>query len=75
MGQEARKVLIDVDRQLLRRIDHIAVDWDMFRKKAIVRLLEIAVRGGSAAASLSLQRGQTVKVRTGSGRPAPGTST
>ena len=44
MAQEARKVLIDVDKELLRRIDHIAVDWDMFRKKAIVRLLELAVQ-------------------------------
>ena len=44
MTQETRKVLIDVDKDLLRRIDHIAVDWDMFRKKAIVRLLDIAVQ-------------------------------
>lgn len=44
MTQETRKVLIDVDKELLRRIDHIAVDWDMFRKKAIVRLLDIAVQ-------------------------------
>ncbi len=44
MTQETKKVLIDVDKDLLRRIDHIAVDWDMFRKKAIVRLLDIAVQ-------------------------------
>jgi len=38
-----QRVLVDIDRELLRRIDHIAVDWDEFRKDAIVRLLEIAV--------------------------------
>ena len=58
MGQEARKVLIDVDRQLLRRIDHIAVDWDMFRKKAIVRLLEIAVQ--RAETQIQLPEGMPV---------------
>jgi predicted transcriptional regulator len=33
------RVLLDLDRDLVRRIDHIAVDWDAFRKQAIERLL------------------------------------
>jgi hypothetical protein len=38
-----QRVLIDIDRDLLRRIDHIAVDWDAYRKDAIIQLLEIGV--------------------------------
>ncbi len=38
-----QRVLLDLDRELVRRIDHIAVDWDDYRKDAIARLLQIAV--------------------------------
>lgn len=38
-----QRVVIDVDKVLLKRIDHIAVDWDRYRKEAIEVLLEIAV--------------------------------
>ena len=49
-----QRVLVDIDRTLLRRIDHIAVDWDAYRKDAITRLLRIAVEtveGGKKGAS------------------------
>jgi hypothetical protein len=38
-----RKSLTGNNKQLLKRIDHIAVDWDYYRKEAIEKLLEIAV--------------------------------
>ena len=37
------RVLLDLDKDLVRRIDHIAVDWDALRKEAIERLLSMAV--------------------------------
>lgn len=37
------RVMVDLDSGLLRRIEHIAVDWDSWRKDAIVRLLELGV--------------------------------
>lgn len=38
-----QRLVIELDKQLLKRIDHISVDWDYYRKGAIERLLEIAV--------------------------------
>ncbi len=38
-----KQVVVHLDRDLVKRIDHIAVDWDMFRKYAIERMLTIAV--------------------------------
>ena len=38
-----QQVVIRLDRDLVKRIDHIAVEWDDFRGAAIERLLSIAV--------------------------------
>lgn len=41
---ERQRVLIEVDKDLLKRIDHISIDWDVYRKEAIERLLAMAVQ-------------------------------
>lgn len=37
------RILVDLDKELVKRIDHIAVDWDDYRKQAIEKLLLRAV--------------------------------
>ena len=37
------KIAQDLDRELVRRIDHIAIDLDLYRYQTIERLLRIAV--------------------------------
>ncbi len=39
-----KQVVVHLDRDLVKRIDHIAIDWGMRRKYAIERMLTIAVR-------------------------------
>lgn len=44
MADDERIVMhIRVPKELTRQIDHLAVDWDMFRQEAVVRLLEAAI--------------------------------
>ena len=38
-----QQVVIRLEKDLVKRIDHIAVEWDVFRGEAIERLLGIAV--------------------------------
>ena len=40
---EKKQVVVHLDRDLVKRIDHIAIDWGMRRKYAIERMLTIVV--------------------------------
>ena len=43
MAETKQQVVIRLEKDLVKRIDHIAVEWDVFRGEAIERLLTIAV--------------------------------
>jgi len=38
-----QQVVVRLEKELLKRVDHIAVDWDAFRDEATERLLNIAL--------------------------------
>lgn len=39
---EKIQVVVRLDKDVVKRVDHIAVDWDSFRGEAMERLLKVA---------------------------------
>lgn len=44
MAETKKQVVIRLDKDLVKRIDHISVEWDKYRGEAIERLLTIAIQ-------------------------------
>ena len=58
-GEPREMVHVRLSRSLVREIDHLAVDWDTYRNRAVERLLQWAVeqqRTGKLLFAESLER-------------------
>lgn len=51
---EKQQVVVRLDKELVKRIDHVAVDWESFRGEAIERLLRMAVEQVEQQGKLAL---------------------
>ena len=48
MAEDRPMIHIRLPKPLVKRVDHIAVDWEVDRARAIQRLLETALESGEA---------------------------
>lgn len=58
-GEPREMVHVRLSKSLVREIDHLAVDWDTYRNRAVEQLLQWAVeqqRTGKLLVAQSLER-------------------